>query len=45
MLAPFADFLDNFNIPDPVFYAGIAVFVVLIGVFVFLRMRKPADDE
>jgi len=45
MLVPFADFIDNFALPDWLLYTGGAVFLVLIGVFFFLRNRRPADDE
>jgi len=47
MLAVFADFLDAAGgwMPDWLFWVLIAVAVVLVGAFVFMRMRRPADDE
>jgi hypothetical protein len=44
-LALFADFIDKFDLPAPVFYGLIAVAVVLIVVFVVMRMRKKHDDD
>jgi len=45
MLVPFADFIDNFAMPAWLLYTGGVVLLVLIGVFFFLRNRRPADDE
>ncbi len=45
MLALYADLLDMFEVPGWVLGVGVVLLLILLGVFFFLRNRRPDDDE